>query len=343
MYQGKTHIHIENSDGSPQVFNATWQQVQDLLDRNPDLADELYFTIGCSDADPVDQWSQEDLDEYYGYMKTADILVGYTLPQQNIKEYAPNLKVIHFISSGVEHVTPFDWVPEGISVVNNRGVHLPKSGESFAMFLYMINAGIPRLAYSQKKGKWDRNFSSVIKGKTLVVVGVGYQGGEMARQAKRLGMYVIGVNSPVVENEYCDEMLPVERMKEAFERADIVSLHVPLTPATRNMINKETLDWLPSHAGLINISRGPVVDEKALHDKLVAGELACAISDVFCQEPLPADHFFWDTPNLTIMPHISSDDLVNYIPRTLDLTIRNLRNAREGRPLENELDLARGY
>ena len=63
MYQGKTHIHIENSDGSPQVFNATWQQVQDLLDRNPDLKDELHFTIGCSDADPVAQWSQEDLDE----------------------------------------------------------------------------------------------------------------------------------------------------------------------------------------------------------------------------------------------------------------------------------------
>lgn len=183
----------------------------------------------------------------------------------------------------------------------------------------------------------------MIKGKTLVVVGVGHQGGEMARQAKRLGMYVIGVNSPVVENEYCDEILPVERMKEAFERADIVSLHVPLTDATRKMINEETLSWLPSHAGLINISRGPVVDEKALHDKLVAGELACAISDVFWQEPLPADHFFWDTPNLTILPHISSDDLVNYIPRTLDLTIRNLRNAREGKPLENELDLARGY
>lgn len=343
MYQGKTHIHIENSDGSPQVFNATKQQVQELLERNPDLAEELYITIGCSDADPVDQWSNEDLDEYYSYMKTADILVGYTLPQQGIKEYAPDLKVIHFISSGVEHVTPFDWVPEGITVVNNRGVHLPKSGESFAMFLYMINAGIPRLAYSQKKGKWDRNFSSVIKGKTLVVVGVGYQGGEMARQAKRLGMYVIGVNSPVADNEYCDEMLPVDRMKEAFERADIVSLHVPLTENTRNMINKETLDWLPKHAGLINISRGPVVDEKALHDKLVAGELSGAISDVFCQEPLPADHFFWDTPNLTIMPHISSDDLVNYIPRTLDLTIRNLRSAREGKPLENVLDLARGY
>ncbi len=343
MYQGKTHIHIENSDGSPQVFNTTWQQVQGLLDRNPDLADELHITIGCSDADPVAQWSQEDLDEYYGYMKTADILVCYTLPQQNIKEYAPELKVIHFISSGVEHVTPFDWVPEGIAVINNRGVHLPKSGESFAMFLYMINAGIPRLAYSQKKGKWDRNFTSVIKGRTLVVVGVGHQGGEMARQAKRLGMYVIGVNDPVYDNEYCDEMLPVERMKEAFERADIVSLHVPLTDATRGMINKETLSWLPEHAGLINIARGPVVDEWALHEALSLGKLSGAISDVFCQEPLPKDHFFWDTPNLFILPHISSDDLINYIPRTLDLTIRNLRNMKEGRPLENQLDLAKGY
>ena len=343
MYQGKTHIHIENSDGSPQVFNATAKQVQDLLDRNPDLAGQLHITIGCSDADPVSQWSQEDLDEYYGYMKTADILVGYTLPKEDIRAYAPELKMIHFISSGVEHVTPFDWVPEGIAVVNNRGVHLPKSGESFAMFLYMINAGIPRLAYSQKKGRWDRNFSSVIKGRTLVVVGVGHQGGEMARQAKRLGMYVIGVNSPVVENPYCDEMLPVEQMQEAFARADIVSLHVPLTDATRGMMTKGTLSWLPPHAGLINIARAPVVDATALHDGLVSGKLSGAISDVFCQEPLPKDHFFWDTPNLFIMPHISSDDLVNYIPLTLDLTIRNLRNMREGRPLENVVDLVRGY
>ena len=343
MFQGKTHIHIENSNGSPPVFIATEQQVQELLQRNPDLADDLYFTIGCSDVDPVEGWSKENLDEYYGYMKTADILVGYTLPLQGIREYAPDLKVIHFISSGVDHVAPFNWVPEGLKLINNRGVHLPKSGESFGMFLAMINAGIPRLVTSQRAHKWDRHFTSISAGKTLVVIGVGNQGGEMARRAKGLGMHVIGI-SPFDEHPAnFDEILPNSRMKEAFERADCLAITCPLTEETRHMINAETMSWLPSHAGLINVSRGPLVDEKALHDKLVAGELSGAILDVFCQEPLPADHFFWDTPNLIMTPHVSSDDLVNYIPRTLDLMIKNLRNEREGKALVNLLDLGRGF
>ncbi len=343
MFQGKVHIHIENSKGSPPVFNGTMQQVQDLLQRNPDLAQDLHFTIGSSDADPVGNWSEENLDEFYNYMKTTDILVGYTFPLKGIREYAPDLKVIHFISSGVEHVTPFDWVPEGIKVINNRGVHLPKSGESFAMFLGMLNAGIPRLVTSQKAKKWDRNFSTIIKGKTLVVIGVGNQGGEMARQAKRMGLYVIGISHSAREHAYCDEVLTASRMKEAFERADFLSINAPLTDKTRNMVNREALDWLPKHAGIINVSRGPLLDEKALHDKLVAGELSGAILDVFSQEPLPLDHFLWDTPNLVIMPHISSDDLVNYIPRTLDLMIENYRNEKAGKELVNIVDLDRGF
>lgn len=343
MFQGKTHIHIENSKSSPPVFTATEAHVQDLLQKNPDLADELHFTIASSEVDSIDGWSRASLDEYYGYMKTADILFGYSFPTEGIREYAPELKVIHFISSGVEHVLPFDWVPQGLTLTNNRGVHLPKSGESFAMYLAMLNAGIPRLVTSQKHNKWDRYFSSVIAGKTLVVVGVGNQGGEMARQAKKLGMYVIGI-SPFEElPDHCDEVLPPARLQEAFGRADFVSINAPLTKETRNMINREALSWLPKHAGLINVSRGPLLDEKALHDMLVAGELSGAILDVFTQEPLPADHFFWNTPNLIITPHVSSDDLVHYIPLTLDLMIKNYRNLKAGKPLVNIVDLNLGF
>jgi phosphoglycerate dehydrogenase-like enzyme len=343
MFERKTHIHIENSGGSPPVFNATWQQVQELKDRNPDIADRLYFTIGESDVDPVSGWSQENLDEFYGYIKTADIFVGYTFPLEGISEYAPELKVIHFISSGVDHVAPLNWVPENVALVNNRGVHLPKSGESFGMFLAMLNAGIPRLVTSQREKKWDRHFTSNSEGKVLVIVGVGNQGGEMARRAKGLGMYVIGVSPIEEKHPYCDEILPTDKLSEALPRADILALCAPLTDETRGMMNREALDLLPAHAGVINVSRGPLMDEKALSDKLIAGELSGAILDVFHQEPLPKDHFLWDTPNLIIIPHISSDDLVHYIPRTLDLTIRNLRNEQAGLPLENQIDPAKQF
>ena len=340
MFNGKTHIHIENSDASSQVFIGTEQQVEELLARNPDLADSLYITIGSSDVDEVENWSKEDLDEYFGYMKTADILVGFTFPVEDIPKYAPDLRVIHFISSGVDHIAPFDWVPDGIKLVNNRGVHLPKSGESFAMFLAMLNAEMPRLITSQKAKFWDKNFTTVIKKKTLAIVGVGNQGGEMARQAKNLGLHVVGIDPYITEHPFCDKVVPVAEMKAVFENADFISINAPLTDETRNIVSREALGWLPKHAGVINASRGPLLDEKALHDKLVAGELAGAILDVFQHEPLPADHFLWDTPNLIITPHVSSDDVVNYMPLTLDLTIANLRSEIAGTPLVNVVDLS---
>ncbi len=343
MFQGKTHIHIENSDASHPVFVGTEQHARDLLARNPDLADQLHITIGSSDVDEVEEWSKEDLDEYFGYMQTADIMVGFTFPYQNIPVYAPYLRVIHFISSGVDHVAPFDWVPAGLKLVNNRGVHQPKSGESFAMFLAMLNAGIPRLVTSQRAHKWDKHFTTIIKGKTLVVIGIGNQGGEMARQARNLGLKVIGIHPRRTEHPLFDQILPPSRMQEAFADADFVSLNAPLTDETRNMLSREALGWLPKRAGIINVSRGPLLDERALAEKLAAGELSGAILDVFHTEPLPKDHFLWDTPNLIITPHVSSDDVVNYMPRTLDLTIENLRNEMAGRPLVNVVDTGREY
>lgn len=111
------------------------------MPRNADLADKICITIGSSGYDELENGQKRIFCEYYDYMKTADILVGYSFPTENIASYAPNLRWIHFISSGVEHVSPFTWVPKGMKLINNRGVHLPKSGESFATFLGMLNSG----------------------------------------------------------------------------------------------------------------------------------------------------------------------------------------------------------
>ena len=343
MYQGKYHIHIENSDASAPVFIGTQQQVDDLLARNADIADKLHITIGSSDYDEVERWSKEDLDEYYGYMKTADILVGYTFPTENLRQYAPELRWIHFISSGVNHLYPFDWVPEGIKLVNNRGVHLPKSGESFAMFLAMLNSHIPSLVTSQRRHKWDRDFTSVIAGKTLAIIGVGHQGGEMARKAKQLGLRVVGIDPYAKENPNCDLVVDNSRMKEVLSGADFLAIAAPLTPETEGIVSDEVLGWLPPHAGVLNVSRGPLLDEEALSRRLREGKLSGAILDVFTQEPLPENHFLWDTPNLIMTPHVSSDDLVNYMPLTLDLTIRNLRYEMAGEGLVNVVDTSKAF
>ncbi|MDL2297652.1 D-2-hydroxyacid dehydrogenase [Synergistaceae bacterium OttesenSCG-928-D05] len=343
MYNDKIHIHIENSRSSAPVFIASEEQVRQLLERNPDLADKLHITIGSSAYDEVERWTDADFKEFYDYMKTADVLVGYCFPVENLATHAPNLRWIHFISSGVEHLAPFGWVPENITLINNRGVHLPKSGESFAMFLGMLNAQIPRLVTAQRNGKWDRAFTSVIKGKTLVIYGVGHQGGEMARQAVNMGLTVIGVDPYVKEHPYCQQVVSTDKMKEVFAKADFLAIAAPLTEETRGIISEEALGWLPKHAGVMNVSRGPLLDQEALHRKLSAGELSGAVLDVFDIEPLPEDSVLWTTPNLIITPHVSSDDLVHYMPLTLDLTIENIRNELAGQPFKNVVDTSKAF
>lgn len=343
MIQGKYHIHIENSDSSQPIFIGTQAQVDSLLARNADLADRLHITIGSSNCDEVDQWTAENRAEYYGHMKTADILVGFSFPTEGLRQYAPDLRWIHFISSGVDHLAPFDWVPEGVQLVNNRGVHLPKSGESFAMFLGMLNAQIPRLVTSQRQHKWDKNYTSVIKGKTLAVLGVGNQGGEMARRAQGMGLHVIGIDPYVKQHPCCERVVGLEGMREVLAGADFLAIAAPLTEETRGIVNEEVLGWLPPHAGVMNVSRGPLLDEDALCRKLCAGQLSGAILDVFHTEPLPPDSPLWDAPNLIMTPHVSSDDLVNYMPLTLDLTIANLRRQLAGEPLANVVDVKRAF
>lgn len=343
MLDGKIHIHIENSDSSAPVFVGTQAHVEALLARNEDLAGRLHITIGSSSCDEIDRWTAEDLEEFYGQMKTADILVGFSFPTENMRQYAPDLRWIHFISSGVDHLAPFDWVPEGVQLVNNRGVHLPKSGESFAMFLGMLNAQIPRLVTSQRKHKWDKNFTSVIRGKTLAILGVGHQGGEMARRAQEMGLHVIGIDPYKKEHPCCDRVVGLEAMRQVLGGADFLAIAAPLTDETRGIVNEEVLGWLPPHAGVMNVSRGPLLDEDALCRKLCAGELSGAILDVFQQEPLPPDSPLWDAPNLIMTPHVSSDDLVNYMPLTLDLTIKNLRRQLAGEPLVNVVDGKRAF
>lgn len=343
MRDGKVHIHIENSRSSVEVFIAKQKHVDDLLMRNADLADKLCITIGSSAYDEVERWTEADLDEYYDYMKTADILVGYSFPTENIALYAPHLRWIHFISSGVEHITPFTWVPGGLTLINNRGVHLPKSGESFTTYLGMLNAALPRMMTAQRNHKWDRVFTTLIKGKKLVIFGVGSQGGEMARRAKSMGLHVVGVDPYVKNHPCCDKLVGIDRMREVFADADFLAITAPLTKETKGVISREKLGWLPARASVINVSRGALLDEDALSDMLRDGRLSGAILDVFRTEPLPEDSPLWMTPNLVITPHVSSDDLVHYIPRTLDLTIENLRNELAGRPMKNIVDISREF
>jgi phosphoglycerate dehydrogenase-like enzyme len=125
--------------------------------------------------------------------------------------------------------------------------------------------------------------------------------------------------------------------------ADFVVLAVPLTRETRSLLNGKRLDLLKPSAFVINIARGPVLDQKALEQRLRKGRLAGAMLDVVDPEPLPASASLWTTPNLLITPHVSCDDGEHYIDISLDLWFENLELLLAGKRLKRRIDPKLGY
>jgi phosphoglycerate dehydrogenase-like enzyme len=126
-------------------------------------------------------------------------------------------------------------------------------------------------------------------------------------------------------------------------RADFVMLNTALTPETRFLMGEREFGLMKKGSAFVNMSRGGLVDPAALDAALRSGKLSGAMIDVTYPEPPPADWPYWETPNLMITPHVLSDDIEAYIPRTLDLFFSNLRRFWNGEPLTNRVDYARAY
>jgi len=299
--------------------------------RHPDVARQLQVVFADTDRE------RELL------LAEAEVFVGWEFPAKNLARRAPRLRWIQLTGAGIEHLLPFDWMQPGLLLTNCSGVHGPKVAEFATMALLMLNSHMPFLATRQRAHRWDRRSSSLIAGGTAVVVGLGGMGGAVARAARKLGLKVIGANRSGKANRHCERVLPVERLSEALPEADYLVLAAPLTSASRGLIDARALAQMKPSAGLINVGRGDLLDEAALVRALKRGRLAGAILDVFSQEPLPRDSPLWDTPNLTIVPHVSSDDARAYMPLNFELFFRNCRRFLAGRPLLNRIDPVREY
>ena len=324
-------IHIENISAQAPVFQIRPEQYEAVAARHRDLAARVRTTIG---------WDLEMFDEA---MQTADALIGWRFPREDLARRAPRLKWIHMTGAGIEHIMPLDWLPPGAVVTTNSGVHAPKAGEFATMALLMITNHLPALVTAQREGRWHRIFSKPARGQTLLIVGVGAMGGAAAERAKWLGMRVLGVRRRGRPHRHVDRMFGPDEVDRALPQADVVLVTAPLTHETRHLLGKRELDLMKPGAGLVNMGRARVVDYDALAAKLAKGELSGAILDVFDPEPLPADSPLWTTPNLVLTPHVSSDDVDRYVPRTLDLVFANVRRHLQGRPLKNLVHSDRQY
>ena len=211
------------------------------------------------------------------------------------------------------------------------------------MAILMLQNHMTKIITNQKNKEFVSLFSNPINGKTVVVVGTGSLGSSMAKHISLLGANVIGVNKRGKKVEGCNKIIQIDNIDTVLPDADFLYLAVPETPETINLINKEKLDMLKPSCGIVNVGRQSAIDYDALCKKLNNNELAGAILDVFTQEPLNKDSKLWDTPNLIITPHVSSDDHGNYVKLIVNLFVKNLKLFIENKKLSNQIDKKLSY
>ena len=334
-------IHIKNNrwaagsfPNTPEgedVFTITRERFDNAIENHASLNDDLDVFV---------DW---DTDHFESSMVDAEVLLTWNLPTQNLATIAPKLKWIHCIGAGVEHMLPMDWIPDGVILTNNKGVHSAKAGEFGLMAILMLHSHIPAVVTNQRNRIYDSLYATPIAGKTVVILGTGSLGSAIARKIKPLGVNTIGINRSGQAVSGCDKVVTTAEIDKILPIADYLVAATPDTPQTRGLLDKRRLDLMQKSAGIINIGREAVMDYTALCDKLDAGTLGGAILDVFDPEPIAAESRLWKTKNLIITPHISADDGEAYIPLTLDLFFKNLQRFKNKQPLLNPVDPKLGY
>lgn len=309
----------------------TKEEFEKTLALHPEIQDKIEYVIDWDD------------DNFSSSMKTADILLGWQFPTKNLNEIAPKLKWIHLISSGVNHLSPFNWMNDNLVLTNSSGVHAKKAGEFGLMSILMLQNHMTKLITHQKNKEFISLMGKPIEGRIIVAIGTGSLGGSMIKQISKLGANVIGVNKKGKSVEGCSEVITVDKIDRVLPLADFLYLAVPETNETKDLINKNRMDKLKKTCGIVNIGRQSVMDYDYLCLKLKKKEIAGAILDVFSEEPIPQESKLWDTPNLVITPHISSDSEGNYIWMVLELFFKNLKLFLEKKELINQIDKKLGY
>lgn len=322
-------IHVENNPATAAVYHITPALFRKMVGKIPGMAGRIAVSFG---NDPA------KLD---ARLKDAEILLTGGLDARDLASRAPRLTWIQSTSAGVEKLAPY--VPSGIVLTNASGVHMPKGGEYAMTALLMLNHRVPHFVTAQRAARWDQAFATPIAGKTVLILGVGAIGTAASRLARRFGMRVIGISRSAKRNPSVDRMYGPKDLRKVLPKADFVLAILPLTPETHGLLGRAELDLLPRHAGLVNLGRGPVIDNDALADKLRKGELAGAVLDVYPEEPLPSSSPLWSTPNLIMSPHCAVDDAAAYAARALDLFLGNLKRYVAGRKLTNIVDTHLGY
>ncbi len=261
------------------------------------------------------------------YIASADILVTFgPMMANHVLEKGQKLRWIQALGSGMDGILDQPALRSDIILTNLHGIHGPPVSEAALLSMLALSRGLPRALRNQQQRTWDRSVPPrLLKGKTVVIFGVGVISAELALKCKALGMRVVGVSSVAREVPGFDQIYPRTALKEAAREADFLVLLTPYSQATHKSVDADILAAMKPDSYLVNLARGGVVDEEALIDALRRGLIAGAALDVFTQEPLPPGHPLWTMDNVIVTPHLGGV-YDKYVEAALPVIEHNLRN-----------------
>jgi phosphoglycerate dehydrogenase-like enzyme len=270
---------------------------------------------------------------------------GSKAEMPNVLKAAPHLEWIHTRYAGLDRALFPELVESHIPLTNGSGVFSQSLGE-FAMLgaLYFAK-DVPRLLRAKAARRWEVFDCDEVRKQTMGIVGYGDIGRAIARRAKALDMRVLALRrniAPRPGDEYVDRLYPNNRLHEMLPDCDYVVVAAPLTNETKGLMGDAEFAVMKPEAIIMNVGRGPVIDEAAMIEALRSGRIRGAALDVFEIEPLPPESPLWEMDNVLLSPHCT-DHTRDWIEDAANFFLEQLARWRAGQPLKNVVDKRAGY
>jgi phosphoglycerate dehydrogenase-like enzyme len=279
-------------------------------------------------------------------LAAAEVIVGF--PPVPRLSAAANLKWLQIPWSGADGYADHPDFPGHVLLTNATGAFGRPIAEYAFAAVFSLMRRFHQYRDCQKEAKWERQGDELSPtGKHVLILGAGDIGTNAARLFKMMDCRITGVRRVVrdVPKEF-DAMITLEQVDTVLPEADIVICCMPHTPLTQGFFTKERFEKMKSTAIFVNVGRGTLVDHEALADVLNEGKIFGAALDVTFPEPLPENHPLWKCRNVLITPHVSGQTFAGLKDKEnffFQVCKENLENYRDGKPLQNQVDLKTGY
>ena len=251
-----------------------------------------------------------------------------------------SLKWLSVGFAGVDHVVP--WDDEKITVTNVSGVAAQEMAQYAIAAIFGLFQRFPYFAKKLAARCWDFQPTRSATGACIGLIGFGHTGAAVAKMCSVLGLRTLTYRNRREPSPYVEQVYTGTDLNEMLAQCDVVVVCAALTPATEGLINANAIGSMKKGSFLINIARGPIIDEAAMISALKSGQLGGAVIDVACTEPLPTTDPLWDAPNLMITPHTSSE-FEGWHARAATLFADNLERWQLKEPLLNRVLSDKGY